>query len=167
MSVFDQRVESPTMKTPNVLSAFAVKVSIIFSTSFYIKVPMSILPFLTCQKFCPVYQIRNLDLKSWKVIKNNFIQCKLTFLLSKWTSTLSQVIFYLRYLFYQVKTKCTENLHNSNYLVLYRAIILLAPSIPILKAFPAGNCMFKVNNRNTRTRCEICSKLTIKTPERR
>ena len=25
-----------------------------------------------------------------------------------------------------------------------------------------GNYMFKVNNRNTRTRCEICSKLTIK-----
>ena len=24
--------------------------------------------------------------------------------------------------------------------------------------------MFKVNNRNTRTRCEICSELTIKTP---
>ena len=32
---------------------------------------------------------------------------------------------------------------------------------------PAGNYMFKVNNRNTKTRCEICSKLTIKTPERR
>ena len=31
----------------------------------------------------------------------------------------------------------------------------------------AGNYMLKVNNRNTRTRCEICSKLTIKTPERR
>ena len=27
--------------------------------------------------------------------------------------------------------------------------------------------MFKVNNRNTRFRCEICSKLTIKTTERR
>ena len=27
--------------------------------------------------------------------------------------------------------------------------------------------MLKVNNRNTRTRCEIWSKLTIKTPERR
>ena len=26
--------------------------------------------------------------------------------------------------------------------------------------------MFKVNNRNTTTRCEICSKLTIKTSER-
>ena len=29
-----------------------------------------------------------------------------------------------------------------------------------------GNYMFKFNNRNARTRCEICSKLTIKTPER-
>ena len=36
-----------------------------------------------------------------------------------------------------------------------------------LSSFPAGNYTFKVNNRNTRTRCEICSKLTIKTPERR
>ena len=33
--------------------------------------------------------------------------------------------------------------------------------------FPAGFYLFKVNNRNTRTRCEICSKLTIKIPERR
>ena len=32
---------------------------------------------------------------------------------------------------------------------------------------PAGSYMFKVNIRNTRTRCEICLKLTIKTPERR
>ena len=32
---------------------------------------------------------------------------------------------------------------------------------------PDGNYMFKVNNRNTRARCEICSKLTIKIPERR
>ena len=31
--------------------------------------------------------------------------------------------------------------------------------------YPAGNYMFKVNNRSTRTRCKICSKLTIKTPE--
>ena len=36
-----------------------------------------------------------------------------------------------------------------------------------LRNKPAGNYMFKVNNRNTRTRCEICSKLTIKTPEQR
>ena len=31
---------------------------------------------------------------------------------------------------------------------------------------PAGIYLPKVNNRNTRTRCEICSKLTIETPER-
>ena len=30
-----------------------------------------------------------------------------------------------------------------------------------------GNYLFKVNNRNTKTRSEICSKLAIKTPERR
>ena len=31
---------------------------------------------------------------------------------------------------------------------------------------PSRQLTFKINNRNTRTRCEICSKLTIKTPER-
>ena len=31
---------------------------------------------------------------------------------------------------------------------------------------PVGNYMFKVNNRKTRTRCEICSELTMQTPER-
>ena len=31
--------------------------------------------------------------------------------------------------------------------------------------FPTGIYLFKVNNRNTRTICEICSKLTIKTAE--
>ena len=30
-----------------------------------------------------------------------------------------------------------------------------------------GIYLFKVNNRSARARCEICSKLTIKTPERR
>ena len=40
-------------------------------------------------------------------------------------------------------------------------------SVSIKKETPGGNYMFKVNNRNTRTRCSICSKLTIKKPERR
>ena len=31
---------------------------------------------------------------------------------------------------------------------------------------PVGIYLLKVNNRNTRTSCEICSKLTIKKPER-
>ena len=34
-------------------------------------------------------------------------------------------------------------------------------------ASPASFHLFKVNNRNTRKRYKICSKLTIKTPERR
>ena len=35
------------------------------------------------------------------------------------------------------------------------------------RIIPAGIYLLKVKNRNTRTRCEICSKLTIKIPERR
>ena len=34
-------------------------------------------------------------------------------------------------------------------------------------SYQAGICLLKVNYRNTRTRCEICSKLAIKTPKRR
>ena len=34
------------------------------------------------------------------------------------------------------------------------------------RVHPVGIYLFKVNNRNNRTRSEICSKLTIKTPER-
>ena len=48
----------------------------------------------------------------------------------------------------------------------------------LMSSYEKGNLMFymivsvgiyllKVNNRNTRTRCEICAKLTIKIPERR
>ena len=37
----------------------------------------------------------------------------------------------------------------------------------IQHAIPAGIYLLKANNRNTRSRCEICSKLTLKTPERR
>ena len=36
-----------------------------------------------------------------------------------------------------------------------------------LGSYPASKYMFKVNSRNTETRCEICQKLTIKTPESR
>ena len=41
---------------------------------------------------------------------------------------------------------------------------LILCSGPFTKS-PAGNHMFKVNNKNTRRRCEIYSKLTIKIPE--
>ena len=42
----------------------------------------------------------------------------------------------------------------------YEDIILIKSSIT--DAYPVGNYMFKVSNRNTKTRREICSKLTIK-----
>ena len=35
----------------------------------------------------------------------------------------------------------------------------------VIMSYPAGIYMFKVNNKNTRSRCEICSKLTVKTPK--
>ena len=38
---------------------------------------------------------------------------------------------------------------------------------PMKLTFPAGIYLLKLNNRNTRTRCEKFSKLTIKIPERR
>ena len=37
----------------------------------------------------------------------------------------------------------------------------------MLLHYPAGIYLLKVNNRNTEIRCEISSKLTVKTPERR
>ena len=34
------------------------------------------------------------------------------------------------------------------------------------KNYPVNNYMFKIDIKRTRARCEICSKLTIKTPGR-
>ena len=36
----------------------------------------------------------------------------------------------------------------------------------VRRIYPVGIYLLKVNNRNTRTKCEIFSKLTIKTPKR-
>ena len=37
----------------------------------------------------------------------------------------------------------------------------------MIELMPAAIHLLKVNNKNTRGKCEICSKLTIKTPELR
>ena len=37
----------------------------------------------------------------------------------------------------------------------------------VLNASPVGIYLLKVNNGNARTRCEMCSKLTVYTPEQR
>ena len=54
----------------------------------------------------------------------------------------------------------------------HQTIFLYQQLISIFQTFlkgniPVGIYLRKVNYRNTRTRCEICSELTVKTPERR
>ena len=48
-----------------------------------------------------------------------------------------------------------------------REIYLLVYLIEVYVLYSVDIYLFKVNNRNTRARCEICSKLPIKTPGRR
>ena len=52
---------------------------------------------------------------------------------------------------------------NSQFMKCANHLIMLSASGYNL----AGIYLLKVKNINTRARCEICSKLTIKTPERR
>ena len=51
--------------------------------------------------------------------------------------------------------------------VLHLFLCFLMNNVPLVKDIPASIYLFKVNNRNTRERCEFCSKSTIKTLERR
>ena len=44
---------------------------------------------------------------------------------------------------------------------------LLSFDLTCYSLYPANIYFLKGNNRKTRRRCEICSKLTVKTPERR
>ena len=46
-------------------------------------------------------------------------------------------------------------------------INIFGPKISVEITNSADICLFKVNHRKTRKRCEISSKLMIKTPERR
>ena len=45
--------------------------------------------------------------------------------------------------------------------------LLFEKKLVCILYLPTGINLLKVNNRNTRARCKICSKLTIQTPERR
>ena len=48
----------------------------------------------------------------------------------------------------------------------WKYLLTLAQMPPVyFKKYPDVIYLFKVNNENTRTMCEICSKLTVKTPE--
>ena len=55
--------------------------------------------------------------------------------------------------------KPPKNFYSSNF---YSNLI---GTVYIKSTIPASNYLFKVNNKNTRTRCSIYSKLTIEKPE--
>ena len=63
--------------------------------------------------------------------------------------------------------KCFSREDKMLYLPMF--LILLHSKLTMIGSgknnIPVGNYMFNVNNRNTRASCEICLKLTIKTPE--
>ena len=59
-----------------------------------------------------------------------------------------------------------ENINNGNIEECVKFVFFFLFKVT-LTLYPAGIYLLKINNRNTRTRCEICSKVTIKIPERR
>ena len=62
---------------------------------------------------------------------------------------------------------CTQTMMKNYWEEKDSNCFFLAPLLSLKKCYdPAGIYLLKVNNRNTRARCEICSKLTIKAPER-
>ena len=59
-----------------------------------------------------------------------------------------------------------KNQDNQEFLKIYKTISYLLQVIGNGE-IPVGIYLLRVNTRNTWTRCEICSKLTITTPDRR
>ena len=96
----------------------------------------------------------------------------ITCYLSEWYSNIAGKCICLYFL--EIPSKLVYTSHTYLGFRLKRLFRRVEVLLKIISSFftyicyhPAGNYMFKVNNRNTRARCEICSKLTIKTPERR
>ena len=54
----------------------------------------------------------------------------------------------------------------SRYLFLQKALSEMFGRVLDTPSYGEGNCIFKINNRNSKARCEICLKLTMKTPKR-
>ena len=73
-----------------------------------------------------------------------------------------QEMFSFIELFHIVSTYCVKFTSKGE---TKEVLIELLVKIDLLRIL-ANIYLFKFNNRNLRKRCEICSKLTIKTPER-
>ena len=69
---------------------------------------------------------------------------------------------------FKVNNKTTLKLIDVFFLSLYLTLNAFQKEYSeAYQTTPAGIYLLKYNNRNTRRRCEICSNLTLKTPERR
>ena len=67
------------------------------------------------------------------------------------------------------KLRSCSNVFNINFvhaIPIFHAVMQTTEN-PVIWHIMVGIYMFKVNNKNTRIRYEICSKLTIKAPEQR
>ena len=87
------------------------------------------------------------------------------------TSTSAYGHFYFRYVFtksFEIPSRSIKKILLA-FTLIFTCFIKLGMGYRgfIARKISAGIYPLKVNNRNTRARCEICSKLTIKTPERR
>ena len=125
--------------TPNTETFYAVLILQIGSFSFWERYLVTL--FMIIISFLKVRKCQSSSIFS--NVQANNIQ------LSKWTNVNSQSPWN------------KQNEFSERCQIWFRASLKAIPF-----TIPAGNYMFKVNNRNTRTRCEICSKLTIKIPER-
>ena len=79
-------------------------------------------------------------------------------------SFLNYITFFncpLVHIHWQIKRQ--EGKGNSSLVIIStHSQILILKNARLIISYPTGNYIFKVNNRNSTTRCEICSKLTIK-----
>ena len=126
--------------------------------------------------FKAVAQMLNIDISANTLIKDLSSKydvnkdCKISSLILRKHSFNFRVHFHLNLMQKQggADDFVIENfVSNLNFLHLYTRIDQGSVSYITILVYPAGNYLFKVNNRNTRTRFEICSKSTIKTPEQR
>ena len=91
------------------------------------------------------------------------IAAKLSILVVCWDLCFWQIVFQICQIFFKKKVQEIYVLFDyNNFCQLYFNLKNDRALDSVASITPAGNHMFKVNNRNTRTKCEICSKLTIK-----
>ena len=106
------------------------------------------------------------DINSWKVCfhctKNKVFSWEFPSLVNTNNSSVSCVFVHIYLRKFLMKNFVFCAVQGCGYLKVRSSF-----SVPIPRNIPAGNYMFKVNNTNTRARCEICSNLTKNTLEQR